>query len=77
MALAQPLTSSDGDYVVLYGSPENIKGADLKTGQITNTRLGNFHHDDMIGKPFGCKVCFTPWGVCVYRCLADICAHWQ
>jgi len=46
----------DGDYVVLWGSYTQIFGVVLTGGSISNNRFGNFHHDDLIGKPWGSKV---------------------
>lgn len=36
-------------------SPE-VFGVVLKHGEITNNRFGNFHHDEIIGRRFGCQV---------------------
>mmetsp|Transcript_98060 Transcript_98060/g.245668 ORF Transcript_98060/g.245668 Transcript_98060/m.245668 type:complete len:335 (-) Transcript_98060:10-1014(-) len=47
---------SDGDYIVLWGSYTQIFGVVLNSGTITNNRFGNFHHDDLIGRPWGSKV---------------------
>eukprot|EP00927_Polykrikos_kofoidii_P008824 TRINITY_DN13688_c0_g3_i1.p1 TRINITY_DN13688_c0_g3~~TRINITY_DN13688_c0_g3_i1.p1 ORF type:complete len:427 (+),score=97.10 TRINITY_DN13688_c0_g3_i1:121-1281(+) len=46
----------DGDYVVLWATHSMIQGVLVTSGQITNNRFGNFHHDDLIGLPYGSKV---------------------
>eukprot|EP00919_Chromeraceae_sp_WS-2016_P017489 GHVR01041616.1.p1 GENE.GHVR01041616.1~~GHVR01041616.1.p1 ORF type:complete len:216 (-),score=49.26 GHVR01041616.1:206-853(-) len=56
MALSLRPTVVEGDFVILYGSPENIKSVTLKSGEIINSRFGSFKHNDMIGKVFGTKV---------------------
>jgi len=45
-----------GDFVVLWASYQDVRGLVLQSGAIFNGRLGSFHHDDLIGKPFGTKV---------------------
>lgn len=47
---------ANGDHVVLWGSYTQIFGVTLQAGAITNNRFGNFHHDDLIGCPYGSKV---------------------
>jgi len=48
--------AKDGAFVILWGSYTQVFGVVLKQGSITNNRFGNFHHDDLIGQPFGGKV---------------------
>jgi len=48
--------AAEGDFVILYGSYTQMNGVVLKEGGITNNRFGNFHHEDLIGQPFGSKV---------------------
>lgn len=48
--------AADGELVIIWGTYAQVTGITLKTGGITNNRYGSYHHDDMIGQPFGCKV---------------------
>eukprot|EP00929_Paragymnodinium_shiwhaense_P112295 TRINITY_DN80555_c0_g1_i1.p2 TRINITY_DN80555_c0_g1~~TRINITY_DN80555_c0_g1_i1.p2 ORF type:complete len:352 (+),score=88.44 TRINITY_DN80555_c0_g1_i1:66-1058(+) len=45
-----------GDFVVLWGTYSQVAGIVLVQGGIYNSRYGSFHHEDLIGKPFGSKV---------------------
>lgn len=47
----------EGDKIVIYGSRENCKVITLERGKIFNNKFGNFHHNDIIGKKYGSKVC--------------------
>ncbi|CAE7257681.1 Trmt61a, partial [Symbiodinium microadriaticum] len=51
-----PEGTREGDFVILWGSYTQVFGVVLKHGDITNNRFGNFHHDEIIGRPFGSKV---------------------
>jgi len=42
--------------VVVFESFDSLNFVYAKKGQIFNNRNGNFHHNDFIGKPFGCKI---------------------
>lgn len=53
---AESAVAADGDFVILWGSYTQIQGVVLQHGAITNNRFGSFHHDDLIGQPFGAKV---------------------
>eukprot|EP00438_Fugacium_kawagutii_P033807 Skav216923 [mRNA] locus=scaffold1838:307443:311997:- [translate_table: standard] len=46
----------EGDFVILWGSYTQVFGVQLKHGEISNNRFGNFHHDEIIGQCFGSKV---------------------
>ncbi|CAK9008888.1 unnamed protein product [Durusdinium trenchii] len=48
--------AKEGSFVILWGSYTQVFGVVLKHGEITNNRFGNFHHDEIIGRPFGSKV---------------------
>ncbi|CAK0853024.1 unnamed protein product [Prorocentrum cordatum] len=51
-----PSAPGAGDYIVLWGGYSSVSGAVLEHGAITNNRYGSFHHDDLIGQPYGSKV---------------------
>jgi tRNA (adenine57-N1/adenine58-N1)-methyltransferase catalytic subunit len=42
--------------VVIFESFDNLKFCYAKPGEVFCNRNGSFHHDDFIGKPFGCKI---------------------
>ena len=56
MTGAMSRTITSGDHVILYeywGKQNVIK---ITPGQVFGNQFGTFHHDDMIGKPYGSKV---------------------
>lgn len=57
----------EGDLVVIVLSFDNLSFVYAKPKAIFQNRHGNFHHDDFIGKPFGCKIRsrnFRGYGFC-------------
>ena len=52
----QSNTIQPNSLVVVFESFDNLRFCYATPGQIYTNRNGNFHHDDFIGKPFGCKV---------------------
>ena len=46
----------EGDLVVIVISFDNLSFVYAKPKAIFSNRHGHFHHDDFIGKPFGCKI---------------------
>lgn len=44
------------DLVVIMVNFDNLSFVYAKPGAIFSNRHGHFHHDDFIGKPFGCKI---------------------
>ena len=42
--------------VVIFESFDNLNFCYAERGAIFSNRNGHFHHDDFIGKPFGCKI---------------------
>lgn len=44
------------DLVVIFESFDNLNFLYAKPGDIYSNRHGVFHHEDFIGKPFGCKI---------------------
>ena len=52
----QSNTIQPNSLVVVFESFDNLKFCYATPGAIYTNRNGNFHHDDFIGKPFGCKV---------------------
>jgi len=44
------------DTVILYQTFDNLTRTTLKHRSVVGTRCGTFHHDDLIGKPWGSKV---------------------
>ena len=46
----------EGDLVVIVISFDNLMFVYAKPKAIFSNRHGHFHHDDFIGKPFGCKI---------------------
>lgn len=45
-----------GSLVVIFESFDNLKFCYAEKGKIFSNRNGHFHHDDFIGKPYGCKI---------------------
>jgi tRNA (adenine57-N1/adenine58-N1)-methyltransferase catalytic subunit len=52
----RPRLMQDGDLVVVYERHDSLDHIYLKTGKIFQNKYGAFHHNDMIGKPFGTKI---------------------
>ena len=52
----QSETITEDSLVVIFESFDNLKFCYPQKGKIHNNRNGAFHHEDFIGKPFGCKV---------------------
>eukprot|EP00033_Pygsuia_biforma_P001312 GCRY01001486.1.p1 GENE.GCRY01001486.1~~GCRY01001486.1.p1 ORF type:complete len:304 (-),score=78.37 GCRY01001486.1:283-1194(-) len=48
--------AEEGDIVVLYGGYDQMAFVQLKHSEIYNGKRGSFHHDDIIGTPYGKKV---------------------
>lgn len=46
----------DGDLVIIYLGPDSLSHMIIKRGEIICNKFGKYRHDDMIGKPFGCKI---------------------
>lgn len=42
--------------MVIFESFDNLNFCYAQKGEIFNNRNGHFHHDDFIGKPYGCKI---------------------
>lgn len=49
-------TISVGTLVVIFESFDSLNFCYAEKGKIFNNRNGHFHHDDFIGKPYGCKI---------------------
>jgi tRNA (adenine57-N1/adenine58-N1)-methyltransferase len=49
-------TIQPNSLVVIFESFDNLKFCYAKEKDIFCNRNGHFHHDDFIGKPFGCKI---------------------
>eukprot|EP00980_Cylindrotheca_fusiformis_P012681 scaffold3103_cov136-Cylindrotheca_fusiformis.AAC.19 len=49
-------TIREDSLVVIFESFDNLNFCYAKKGEIFNNRNGHFHHDDFIGKPYGCKI---------------------
>ena len=49
-------TIKEGDLVVIVISFDNLSFVYAKPKAIFSNRHGHFHHDDFLGKPFGCKI---------------------
>ncbi|PFH32546.1 tRNA methyltransferase complex GCD14 subunit protein [Besnoitia besnoiti] len=45
-----------GDFVILYGSHEVVIPVVLQRGRVSNSRLGNYRHEDIVATPYGSKV---------------------
>ncbi|KEP64699.1 UNVERIFIED_CONTAM: tRNA methyltransferase complex GCD14 subunit protein [Hammondia hammondi] len=45
-----------GDFVILYGSHQLVIPVLLERGRVSNSRLGNYRHDDIVTTAFGSKV---------------------
>lgn len=60
----------EGDYLFLYGNKDTIFPIQATKGAKKHTEFGVFHHDDIIGKPYGQKVraCSQhQWWVCAFQ----------
>eukprot|EP00934_Nitzschia_sp_Nitz4_P003048 Nitzschia sp. Nitz4//scaffold211_size37880//25510//26884//NITZ4_007711-RA/size37880-augustus-gene-0.61-mRNA-1//-1//CDS//3329541994//3038//frame0 len=44
------------ELVVIFESFDNLNFCYARPGEVFSNRNGHFHHDDFIGKPYGCKV---------------------
>lgn len=44
------------DVAVLYQTFDRMDRVYLKVGETSGTRFGTFHHNDLIGRPWGIKV---------------------
>eukprot|EP00531_Pseudo-nitzschia_arenysensis_P007360 CAMPEP_0116129272 /NCGR_PEP_ID=MMETSP0329-20121206/7838_1 /TAXON_ID=697910 /ORGANISM="Pseudo-nitzschia arenysensis, Strain B593" /LENGTH=451 /DNA_ID=CAMNT_0003623533 /DNA_START=101 /DNA_END=1453 /DNA_ORIENTATION=+ len=49
-------TITEDSLVVIFESFDSLKFCYPQKGKIFSNRNGHFHHDDFIGKPFGCKI---------------------
>eukprot|EP00536_Pseudo-nitzschia_multiseries_P010445 jgi/Psemu1/297576/fgenesh1_pm.319_\ len=47
---------TEDSLVVIFESFDNLTFCYPKKGKIFSNRNGHFHHEDFIGKPFGCKI---------------------
>jgi len=47
---------TEDSLVVIFESFDNLKFCYPQKGKIFSNRNGHFHHEDFIGKPFGCKI---------------------
>ena len=52
----QSETIQPNQIVVIFESFDNLKFCYAKSGEVFSNRNGHFHHDDFIGKPYGCKI---------------------
>lgn len=52
----RPRIMKAGDLVIVYERHDQLDHVYLKPGKVYDNRFGNFHHDDIIGKPFGSKI---------------------
>jgi tRNA (adenine57-N1/adenine58-N1)-methyltransferase len=46
----------EGDLVICYSTPQNMKPIKVRKDGILDNRNGHFQHNDMIGKEFGSKI---------------------
>lgn len=49
-------TIQANELVVIFESFDNLNFCYSQPGRVFTNRNGHFHHDDFIGKPFGCKI---------------------
>lgn len=52
----RPRLMKQGDLVIVYERHDQLDHIYLKRGKVYDNRFGSFHHDDMIGKPFGSRI---------------------
>ena len=52
----RPRLMKPGDLVIVYERHDQLDHIYLKRGKVYDNRFGSFHHDDMIGKPFGSRI---------------------
>ena len=52
----RPKLMRSGDLVIVYERHDSLDHFYLKFGGMFNNKFGSFHHNDMIGKPFGTKI---------------------
>ena len=48
---------ADGDFVLVFLQQGKLDPLTIKAGGIFQCKQGAFYHDDMIGQPYGGKVC--------------------
>jgi tRNA (adenine57-N1/adenine58-N1)-methyltransferase len=51
-----PSLIRNGDLVVVFESFNDLNFVYATPGEIFSNRNGHFHHDDFIGRPYGCKI---------------------
>jgi hypothetical protein len=54
--LNQSNIMKEGDPCVIFEDMANLKFIVLKKNQRIDNRFGNFLHNEIIGKPYGCRV---------------------
>ena len=52
----QPSKIEDGALVIIYERHDSLSYLYTKAGDIFNSKWGCFHHNDLIGQPYGTKV---------------------
>jgi tRNA (adenine57-N1/adenine58-N1)-methyltransferase len=54
--IPQSETIEPNSLVVVFESFDNLNFCYAEPGNVFSNRNGHFHHDDFIGKPYGCKI---------------------
>lgn len=52
----RPRLIEEGDLLVVYERHDSLDHFYAKAGEIYNNKFGAFHHNDMIGKPYGSRI---------------------
>jgi hypothetical protein len=47
----------EGSHVILFATRDNINSIIVKRNAVFDNKHGHFYHNDLIGKPFGSRVC--------------------
>lgn len=50
----------NGDLIIVQEKYDSVTAVQLSAGEFLNNRYGRFAHDDIIGKPLGCR-----WDACI------------
>jgi hypothetical protein len=52
----RPPLIQEGDLVIIMESHDSLYHSYVTKGKVVSNQFGTFHHDDLIGTPFGRKV---------------------
>lgn len=55
-----------GDTVVLWANKDSMTALRIEQGKVHNCKFGRFAHEDLIGHPYGAKVCCRVCFICTF-----------